>query len=320
MNILLSMPEDGQSNAYIINALQDMGHKVIHIDHRRYFKHCTDIIPRALKQENIELFLVLHLAPHQTYGSDFIRQLKVSFPHVKYASWIFDATLDGKLIPDNEQLLEIIKEYDYFFTVCDGQVEELQEKGVNAHWVQEGASGYAYDLTKGIEKKIDVSFIGQVGHPKVHTDRVPLIKKIINKFDNTLVVGPVYTQETDILSHHLLRPTYNDVEHARIVAQSKINLAHSGWGDINHYFSARAYRLMANGGFVLANHSKGIEDIFEVGKEIATYTDHKDCLEKIKYYLKHEDEREEIAKAGRARVLKDYLFNNSLKTILGIIK
>jgi len=286
MNILLSMPNDRQSNDYIINALQDMGHRVIHIDHRNHFDHAIKVVPQALKQENIELFLALYLTPTKTYPADFIKQMKVRFPHVKYASWSFDTTMDGKFIPENEMLLEIIREYDYFFTVCDGQVEELREKGVNAHWVREGASNYSFDLNSVEEKIYDVSFIGQVGHPKVHTDRMTLLKKVTERFENTLIVGPFYTQDQEILKFHLLRPNYNEVEHARIVAQSKVNISNSGWADINHYFSARTYRLMMNGGFVLANHSEGIEDIFEVDKEIVTFKSHKECLEKIKYYLK----------------------------------
>ena len=315
MNILLSMPHDGQSNHYIIDSLQEMGHKVIFVDHRHNIEHAAKSVPQIMKYENIDMMLVLYLVPTLTYDVNYIRHLKVQFPQAKYVSWCFDATIDGLRVPENDALVDIIKEYDYFFTVCDGQVEDLKAKGVNAFWAKEGASPNAI-VYHGLEKEYDVSFIGQIGHPRIHKERLPLLKNIIRRFDKTLIAGPLLVNDEDIIPYHLKRPTYTDHEHARIVAKSKVNLAHSGWPDINHYFSARTYRLMSNGGFVLANHTKGIEDIFEVGKEIVTYKDTKECLEKIKFYIENDTEREEIARAGRVRTMDRFTFRHSLQDIL----
>ena len=321
MNILLSMPQDGQSNHYMIDALQDMGHNVIFVDHRRDIEQAAKIVPQILQHENIDIMLVLYLVPTKTYDVNYIKHLKVNFPQVKYVSWCFDATMDGLRVPENDALLEIIKEYDYFLTVCDGQVEELQSKGVNAFWVQEGATKFTAYCKDYVQNQIyDVSFIGQMGHPRIHKERVPLLRKIISRYDNTLIAGPLLSDiGEDLISHHLKRPTYTDLEHSRIVAQSKINISHSGWSDINHYFSARTYRLMANGGFVLANYSEGIEDIYNIGKEIVTYKTHDECLEKIAYYLEHEEEREDIAHAGYLKTMTDYTFHNSFKRMFEVV-
>ena len=46
--------------------------------------------------------------------------------------------------------------------------------------------------------------------------------------------------------------------------------------------------------------------MYKVGQEIETYTDIADCVEKVKFYLMHDKERECIAAAGRQRALRDH--------------
>ena len=57
-------------------------------------------------------------------------------------------------------------------------------------------------------------------------------------------------------------------------------------------------------------------EYFEVGKEIITFKDEKDFLEKAHYYLTHDMERQEIALNARTRVLKDHSYSNRLRELL----
>lgn len=322
MNFLLSMPNDGQSNNYIINALQDMEHEVFFIDHRAHFEICMENVPQFLHHEKIDIMLVLFLAKDSTYTVQYINELKGRFPHVKYVAWVFDATLDGEYCDENKRLVSLAKAYDYFFTVCRGQVESFKQQGVNAFHVPEGACKYMYDLSKDlfVREEYDVSFIGQVGNPEVHQERVPLLKAIGERFSNLKIFGPVYTEDPDILKFHVKRPTFNDIEHSKIVAKSRINLAHSGWPEIEGYFSARAYRIMKSGGFVLHNKTNNIESYFDIDEDIVLYKDIEECLEKIAYYLSNPERRKEIAQNGHDVVCSKYLFENSMEKLLEIIK
>jgi hypothetical protein len=60
------------------------------------------------------------------------------------------------------------------------------------------------------------------------------------------------------------------------------------------------------GGFVLSEYVPGIEEVFEVDKEIAVFHSGDEMVEKIKFYLEHEDDRETIASNGYIRALRDY--------------
>jgi spore maturation protein CgeB len=319
MRILLSAPNDGQTNNYLINALQTMGHEVFFIDHRANFQNAVESLPEFIKMIMPDMFLCLYLVPGKTYPADYIKMLKGKFPNLKYASWIFDVTMNLMPCNENKEFVAIIKEYDYFFTTVDGQVESFREQGVNAYHLHEGCDPFTIAFLKDYPQDIDVSFIGQLGHPQVHQYRIPILKEVVRNFTNTRLYGPVYQMDEDLMRCHVGRPTFNDVEHSRVVARSKVNLGLSGWPEAKGGFSARNYRILAASGFLLANRGNHIEDYFIENEEIVLFDDKKDCIEKIKYYLKHDVERLEIAQKGRERVLRDYTFVQSFARMFKII-
>lgn len=68
----------------------------------------------------------------------------------------------------------------------------------------------------------------------------------------------------------------------------------------------RTYQLPANGVMQICDCPEGLGEIFEIGKEVVVYHSIEEAIELIKYYLKHDEERKEIAAAGFKRVMKDY--------------
>lgn len=88
--------------------------------------------------------------------------------------------------------------------------------------------------------------------------------------------------------------------------------------DYPYYFSDRLFESTGRGGFTIFPYIKGIEDYFEVGKEIITYTfnDFIDLKSKIDYYLEHDSEREVIRKAGFERTKRDHTYINRWNEIL----
>ena len=56
---------------------------------------------------------------------------------------------------------------------------------------------------------------------------------------------------------------------------------------------------------MVAPYTDDIATLFKEDREIILYKNEKEFVEKIKYYLQHEKEREQIAEAGYNRLLKD---------------
>ena len=68
----------------------------------------------------------------------------------------------------------------------------------------------------------------------------------------------------------------------------------------------RQYEINACGGFQISYYAEGLERHYEIGGEIAIYLSLEDLIEKVRYYLKHTDERECIAQRGYERTLRDH--------------
>jgi spore maturation protein CgeB len=68
----------------------------------------------------------------------------------------------------------------------------------------------------------------------------------------------------------------------------------------------RDFEVPMSGGFYMVEYAEELEDFFEVGKEIVCYEGPDDLVNKIRYYLAHEVEREAIRKAGHERALLDH--------------
>ena len=101
----------------------------------------------------------------------------------------------------------------------------------------------------------------------------------------------------------------------KIYSASNINV------DINRLYQMdivpmRIFDIMACGGFVLSEYSKEIGNIFEIGKEVETYSTLDELVSKIAYYLDHESEALEIAERGREAVLKNHTISGRVKHML----
>lgn len=67
----------------------------------------------------------------------------------------------------------------------------------------------------------------------------------------------------------------------------------------------RSIEIPACGGFMLAEYTGEHARLFEADKEAVFYRTREEMLEKIRYYLDHEEQRAAIAEAGRQRCLRD---------------
>ena len=92
-------------------------------------------------------------------------------------------------------------------------------------------------------------------------------------------------------------------DYAKAIAASKIALGLlSKW---NHNRSTlRTFEIPAMGGFLLAERTGDHLSYFEEGREAEYFGTPGELVEKAKYYLEHEDQRMEIARAGHERCTK----------------
>jgi spore maturation protein CgeB len=114
------------------------------------------------------------------------------------------------------------------------------------------------------------------------------------------------------------------VSHERMIEifrTSKINVnisvAYSSRLGVVRQLKGRPFEVCLAGGFLLTDDAPALAEYFEIGKEIATYAGDADFVEKCRYFLANDAERERIAIRGWQKALTEY---SSSKVIGRIIE
>lgn len=102
-----------------------------------------------------------------------------------------------------------------------------------------------------------------------------------------------------------------------VFAGSRINLNIS-LRSIHSGIPLRVLDIMACGGFVLSNRQPEITECFEEGVEIVTFGYLEECIDKVHYYLSHEEERRQIAEAGYRKVKNKFSYEAGLSRLFEV--
>lgn len=100
-------------------------------------------------------------------------------------------------------------------------------------------------------------------------------------------------------------------------AKIGINVHNRGEYTVGNY---RLFDLPANGVMQISDGGHYLEEFFAVGEEVVSYRNAGELIDKVKYYLAHDEERERIALKGFRKVRKDYTIAELLKGAGELIK
>ncbi|MBT6050730.1 MAG: glycosyltransferase [Candidatus Scalindua sp.] len=189
--------------------------------------------------------------------------------------------------------LEFAKDFDIVFAAHKPAIDMFKDKGIkNVFWIPPACDPALHE--KKAEKKLyDVGFVGSP-----NTERVRMLKELGQRFN-----------------------TYHErcflERMAEVYSQSKIVFNKSIEGGLN----MRVFEALASGSMLLTNETNGsgLEDIFQDRKHLVIYRNENELFELADYYLKNDDEREEIAFEGMSKVLSEHAYSNRVKDVLKII-
>ncbi len=109
----------------------------------------------------------------------------------------------------------------------------------------------------------------------------------------------------------------SDEEMIKVYSRSRINLGFAGVGHSKKLMclKGRDFEVPMSGGLYLTQDNPELSLVYDVGKEIVTYRDERDCVEKIKWLLGHPGEAAKIRKAGRERALRNHTWARRFEEI-----
>lgn len=88
----------------------------------------------------------------------------------------------------------------------------------------------------------------------------------------------------------------------------------------NYANNMRLYEATGMGAMIITEKRENLSDLFEPGKEVETYETKEELLEKIHYYLAHDNERRKIAQAGQARTLQDHTYRKRMAELVTLLQ
>lgn len=180
-------------------------------------------------------------------------------------------------------------EFDHVFVAQKEAVDQFAERGIKAEWLPHAVEPTAYPRRTMI-KKYDVGFVGNINSQ----NRIEFLDRMFKEFPDFFYGRRLFE------------------EAAEIYALSKVVLNPA----INNDLNMRVFEVLGSGGFLLTQDVPGLHDLFQEGVHLVSYKTTDEAVEKAKYYLAHDEEREKIAAQGHAEVLAKHTVRHRVEKML----
>lgn len=157
----------------------------------------------------------------------------------------------------------------------------------------------------------------QVLYPAITRREVDTMLELLAKESQWTKI--CYTNRTEELPPSFLRrnpPAKNPVPSRD--GSSKIYLLPAP-RDIQNGIPAQAMDIMGSGGFLLTSFQRDYLRFFQPGKDYVYYESPEHMLEQARYYLEHEEERQEIALRGQRKVMAGHTLAMRIQEMLATI-
>jgi spore maturation protein CgeB len=238
-------------------------------------------------------------------------------------NWYCNASYQFHLVKD------IAPAFDFSLVPEKFRLVDYKNIGANPIYFQEAANPKIYK-PYNVAKSIDVSFAGSR-----YGDRTTLVNEISKNDININVYGNGWKQKSikkiiknliNKRSHNeLIKSSYlntfhslSDLDYIKLYSRSKINLGFSSCGETHNserilQIKLRDFEAPMSGAFYMTEYQPEIEDFFLEDKEIVCYKSNEELINKIKYYLKNQKEREKISLAGYKRAKEEHSWQKRFK-------
>lgn len=213
------------------------------------------------------------------------------FPPHPLVYWTSDTHIQTSDADSYLYRLSMAKKADLVFCAQKRAVEQMKQDGIsNPLWLPHAVEPLAYPTLELAEKKYDVCFVGHMNS----SNRMEALDCLFKEFPN-FYYGQALFEEA-----------------ARKYSESRICFNIAMTDDIN----MRTFEVMATKSFLLTNWIPTIEEFFEDGKHLVFYRSLDEMIDKAKYYLAHDEEREKIAQAGYEEVISKHKIQDRVNLIL----
>ena len=211
-----------------------------------------------------------------------------------------------------------LKGYDLILTSFPHFVPRLRVMGVASEYFRIGFDTCVLEKLGEVPKDVDVSFVG--GISRHHGKAIPVLEYLARKTPIQFFGYGLDSLDADspIRARHHGEVwglgMYRALARSRITLNRHINVAET------YANNMRLYEATGAGALLLTDRKDNLDQLFEVGKEVVTYSSAEEAAELIRYYLAHPDEAKAIALAGQARTLGEHTYGHRMEELASILE
>lgn len=209
-----------------------------------------------------------------------------------------------------------LEDYDLILTSLPHFVSRIREAGVRSEYFQLGFDPRMANMFGDVPRDLDVSFVGGIG--RSHKNAISLLEHLahhtpIRIFGYGIEGIPA---DSPIVARH--EGEVWGLDMYRVLARSRITInRHIGIAE-NYANNMRLYEATGMGAVLLTEKKDNLGDIFEPGREVETYSNRDEIVEKINALLRG-NRLEEVAAAGQARTLREHSYQERMKELVVIL-
>ncbi len=207
---------------------------------------------------------------------------------------------DPDVFPYNGQIYAY--KFDLFYTNSKFSLEnQYKELGEKVKCFPFAASPKHHYYMPAVKKEYDIVVVGHA-----RPDRVDIVRRLSEKY-KVGTYGGGWESSLGVV---------NGLEHVKAINSGKMYLsfAHTMAGYDN--VKVGLFEAMACKQVVITSYMEELSDYFEIGKEILCYKNVDELEEIVDYYMKHEDEREEIRESAYQRFLREHTYEKRWLSVM----
>lgn len=254
------------------------------------------VIKEIILREKIETVFFFHYL--DIIDHEMFKDFSENYKNVETILWLCDDDVRY------EETKELVKCFNKVVTTIEQRHKQRLKLGINSHFSQFLSNTSLYENLH-LTKRYDVTFIGQK-----FGNRPEYIEHLKKNGIAVQVYGPFWRRDSRI----------SQMEMIEIINRTKImlNFSSSSKDYSKKFIKGRVFEIISCGTFLLTEECEDLDNYLTAGKDVVVFKNKEEAVKKIKYYLKKEKERENIALHGEQTVRKKYSFQNEFKKILGV--
>jgi len=211
--------------------------------------------------------------------------------------------------------------FDAFFTNSKGVIHDLKEMGAkNVHPLYFAADPELFNPVN-VNKDIDISFFGYGSEFREEWMTTMIAEPSKQLPEANFSIGGMGFG-IPLGNAHLIGnlPPYSAIR--EFCCRSKICLNITRWSHASVYASAttRLFELAAFGACIVSQPYNGIEEWFDVGREIIVTTSKEEVIKNYEWLLSSVDDRQKIGERARQRILKEHTYCHRAEELISVLK